>query len=74
MEVIANVVKGGNRLLRVISHVVCRDDNGQVRWEGDGVFEIQIPAGTEIPRFRCESVESKEIGGQDGGGHELGGQ
>ena len=58
----ARVVRGGNRLLRVVAHVVCRDVNGQVRWEDDAVTEMPIPAGTEVPVFRCEAIWS-EVGG-----------
>lgn len=52
----ANVVKGGNRLLEIKAHVVCRDSNGQPRWEEDCVTQIQIPCGDEIPKFVCEGV------------------
>lgn len=55
----ATVVRGGNRLLRVVAHVVCCDDNGQVRWADDAVALIPIPAGTEVPVFRCEAIRSE---------------
>lgn len=57
----AHVVPGGNRWLRVTAHVVCRDANGQIRWEEDAITMIQIPAGREVPAFHCEEVKSEVL-------------
>lgn len=54
----ANVVKGGNRMMKIVAHVVCRDANGQVKFEKDAVAMIPIPAGEDVPLFQCEEVRA----------------
>jgi hypothetical protein len=54
----AKVIKGGNRLLKITAHVVCRDPSGQVRFEKDAEVMIPIPAGSDVPLFQCEEVRA----------------
>lgn len=55
----ANVIKGGNRMMEIVAHVVCRDENGQVRWEDDAKLMVIMPHGDEVPQFVCEGVTCK---------------
>lgn len=57
----AKVIKRGNRLLAIKAHVVCRDVNGQVRWEEDAIAKIVIPAGQEVPEFQCEGITGRIV-------------
>lgn len=54
----AHVVRGGNRMMKIVAHLVCRDVNGQVRFEVDAEASCPIPAGDEVPLFRCEDVRA----------------
>jgi hypothetical protein len=60
-EAKAQVVKGGNRRIKVVVHVVCRDSNGQVRFEQDAETHVIVPFGAEVPLFSCESVRAEEV-------------
>jgi hypothetical protein len=60
-EAKADVVKGGNRKIKVVVHVVCRDTNGQVRFEQDATTYVIVPFGSEVPSFSCESVRAEEV-------------
>lgn len=56
------VIKGGNRLMKIKAHCVCRDHNGQLQWEQDAFGEIIIPAGIEMPRFVVEGpIETRIV-------------
>lgn len=56
--VTANVIKGGNRLLKVVARLASFDVNNQVSYEGDAVLYFQIPRGEDIPDFRCMNIKS----------------
>lgn len=58
VDAVAHVVRGGNRLLRIVAHVVCRDVNGEIIYGEDAACDIQIPRGSDLPVFYCERVES----------------
>jgi hypothetical protein len=60
-EAKAHVVKSGNRKIKVVVHVVCRDGNGQVRFEQDATTYVIVPSGDEVPLFSCESVRAEEV-------------
>lgn len=60
-EAKAQVVKGGNRKVKVVARVVCLDVNGQVRFEADAIAYVIVPFGGDTPLFSCSEVRVWEV-------------
>lgn len=61
------VIKGGNRIMEIRAHCVCRDHNGQLQWEDDAVGTIIIPAGIDLPKFVVEGpIETRIVPKEEG--------
>jgi len=62
MGAYVRIVKGGNRMFEIRAHVVCRDSNGNVKWEDDAVCRVALPYGSDVPDVKCEDVKAVLLG------------
>lgn len=64
---LVKVIRGGNRIMEIRAHCVCRDHNGQLQWANDAVGRIIIPSGIGMPTFVVEGpIETKILPKEEG--------
>lgn len=55
------VIKGGNRVMEITVHCVCRDQNGQLQWAQDAKGHMIVPANYAPDNFVVEGPVTTRI-------------